>query len=71
MEGAAGGHHESHVGGWNRVSLDQKLRPHDRECPMVVRIAAARMFARWARSSSSPARTFGNACASRRFARSD
>src|SRR5437016_3866287 len=33
----------------------KKLRPHDRECPMVVRIAAARMIARWARSPSSPA----------------
>src|SRR6266550_2685728 len=53
----AGGHHASHVGGWNRVSLEQK-----RSCGGMtgsvrwwVRIAAARMFARCARSPSSPA----------------
>src|SRR6266536_2105056 len=33
----------------------KKLRRHDGECLMVVRIAAARMIARWARSPSSPA----------------
>src|SRR5256884_3018304 len=55
----AGGHHASHVGGWNRVSLEQK-----RSCGGMtgsvrwwVRIAAARMFARCARSPSSPAPT--------------
>ena len=44
--------------GWMAPSFagpGKKLRPHDRECPMVVRLAAARMIARWARSPSSPA----------------
>ena len=44
--------------GWMAPSFagpEKKLRPHDRECPMVVGIAAARMIARWARSPSSPA----------------
>jgi hypothetical protein len=43
--------------GWmgHRVSTGpgKKLRRHDRECLMVVRIAAARMIAQWARSPSS------------------
>jgi hypothetical protein len=45
------------VGGWNRVSLEQKrsCRGMTGERPMVVCIAAARIIARWAPSPSSPA----------------